>query len=70
MGLSNTWISWKSIAEKMLSLCPKSKSKIIEADLGWSDKPMLYSEKIEVFNLVFDSQSLIDEHIQYWIDRV
>jgi UDP-glucose 4-epimerase len=72
MGLSNTWISWKSIAEKMLSLCPKSKSKIIEADLGWSDKPMLYSvEKIaRCFNLVFDSQSLIDEHIQYWIDRV
>lgn len=72
LGLSPTWISWKSIAEKMLALRPESKSKIVETDLGWSDKPMLYSvEKISrCFNLSFDNRSFMDEHIKYWIEHV
>lgn len=72
LGLSTSWISWKSIAERMIELSPNTKSKIIETDLGWSDKPMLYSvDKIaRCFNLTFDSSSLMDEHIQYWITHV
>lgn len=56
----------------MLALCPESKSKIVETDLGWSDKPMLYSvEKISrCFNLVFDNAKLMDDHIRYWIERI
>ena len=72
LGLSASWIGWKEIAEKTIAYFPNSTSKIIETDLGWSDKPMLYSvEKIDrTFDLCFDSSALLDEHIKYWVNLV
>ncbi|NLO23714.1 MAG: NAD(P)-dependent oxidoreductase [Fibrobacter sp.] len=72
LGLSTEWVGWKQIAEKMREYYPNSTSKIIETDLGWSDKPMLYSvEKIaRIFNLSFDNSSFINEHIRYWTEII
>lgn len=72
LGLGSVWISWKSIAECMLSAYEKiagraSASKIVEQDLGWSERPMLYSvEKIaDVFNLHFDARAEMERHVEW-----
>ena len=69
LGLGANWISWKEIALKALELCPYSKSKIIEKDLGWSKKPMLFSvQKInDYFGLQFNAMPFIEEHLQYFL---
>lgn len=72
LGLGRTWISWKKIAEAMLSLYEKetgkrSGAKIVEQDLGWSDEPMLFSvEKIATyFDLAFDGRTEMKSHIEW-----
>lgn len=72
LGLGAVWISWKEIAEMMLSLRPESKSKIIETDLGWGDEPMLYDvQKIkDQFGLVFDAHEFMMDHIKWTFDQV
>lgn len=72
LGLSETWISWKSIAEKMLAAYErltghKSASRIVERDLGWSNNPMLFSvDKIaSVFNLHFDARNEMEKHVEW-----
>ncbi len=76
LGLGKTWISWKSIAQKMMvayeKLAGKTSSAFIEEqDLGWSDSPMLFSvEKIAtLFNLRFDAQENMDEHIEWQLQN-
>lgn len=75
LGLGANWISWKSIAEKMLVeyknlTGKKSGAKIVEQDLGWSEKPMLFSvEKIaESFNLHFDARTEMERHIRWQLE--
>lgn len=72
LGLGSVWISWKEIAEKMIALCPGTKSKIVETDVGWGDEPMLFDvQKIkDHFGLVFDAHDFLDEHIKWTFDQV
>ncbi|MCF0216168.1 MAG: NAD(P)-dependent oxidoreductase [Fibrobacteraceae bacterium] len=67
LGLGSVWISWKEIAEMMLSLNPTSKSKIVEEDLQWSDDPMLFDvRKIkDHFGLVFDAHDFMMDHVKW-----
>lgn len=72
LGLSASWISWKEIAEEMLTdyekiTGQKSAAKIVEQNLGWSDQPMLFSvDKIaSVFNLTFDAHEEMKRHIDW-----
>ena len=75
LGLGAVWISWKSIAEKTLAIYTeltgrKSGAVIEERDLGWSERPMLYSvEKIaESFNLRFDARDELERHIRWQLE--
>ncbi len=70
LGLSENWVSWKEIAEKMIAFTPGSGSKIIEQDLGWADKPILFSvDKInDHFGLRFNSSEFLDEHILWCLN--
>ena len=72
LGLGSVWISWKEIAEMMLSLCPKSKSKIVEKDLGWGEEPMLFDvQRIkDQFGLVFDAHDFMKDHVKWTFDQV
>ncbi len=72
LSLGSTWISWKEIAEKMIALHPQSKTKIIENDLGWADKPMLFSvAKIATtFGLALDGRDFLDDHIQWQMNQI
>lgn len=77
LGLGTNWISWKSIAERMIAeyenlTGKKSAAKIEERDLGWSEKPMLFSvEKIaEAFNLHFDARDAMEKHIRWQIETI
>jgi UDP-glucose 4-epimerase len=66
-GLGTEWISWKSIAERAIAMCPGTKSVIEEEDKGWSGEPYLFSlEKIEkFFGLKFNGNDFIDEHVRW-----
>ena len=72
LGLGSVWISWKEIAQMMLDLCPQSKSKIVETDLGWGDDPMLFDvQKIkDQFGLVFDAHDFMADHVKWTFDQV
>ena len=72
LGLGSVWISWKEIAEMMLSLSPKSKSKIVEKDLGWGEEPMLFDvQRIkDQFGLVFDAHDFMADHVKWTFDQV
>ena len=66
-GLASTWISWRTIAEQAIAMCPGTKAVIEEEDRGWGAKPLLFSvEKIEKsFGLKFDGNEFIDEHLRW-----
>lgn len=67
LGLGEVWISWKEIAQMMISLKPNCKSKIIETDIGWSDKPMLFdvSRIKDQFGLAFDAHDYLMDHVKW-----
>ena len=71
LGLGSEWISWKEIAEKMIALKPGCTSKIVEADMGWGENPMLYSvQKIkDYFGLAFDAHDYLDDHIRWTFEN-
>ena len=72
LGLGSVWISWREIAEMMLSLRPETKSKIVEQDLGWGDEPMLFDvQKIkDQFGLVFDGHDFMMDHVKWTFSQV
>lgn len=72
LGLGQNWISWKEIAQKMIALSPGTTSKIVEQDLGWSDKPLLFSvDKInDYLGLSFNGYDYLDEHILWHLNQV
>lgn len=72
LSLGSSWIGWKEIAEHMITKHPQSKSKIIEKDLGWAEKPMLYSvAKIATsFGLALDGREFLDDHIQWQMNQI
>ena len=72
LGLGEVWISWKEIAEMMIALCPGTKSKIVETDLGWSDDPIMYDvRKIkERFGLVYDGHDFMSEHVKWTFEQI
>ncbi|MDR1759790.1 MAG: NAD(P)-dependent oxidoreductase [Fibrobacter sp.] len=72
LGLSENWIGWKEIAEKMIALTPGTRSKIIEEDLGWADQPILFSvNKInDHFGLRFNSYEFLDGHVLWCLSKV
>ena len=72
LGLGEVWISWKEIAEMMISLKPGCKSKIVETDLGWSDDPMLFdvSKIKDQFGLAFDAHDFMMDHVKWTFDQV
>ena len=72
LGLGEVWISWKEIAEMMISLKPGCKSKIVETDLGWSDDPMLFNvSKIkDQFGLAFDAHDFMMDHVKWTFEQV
>lgn len=71
LALGKEWISWKSIAQKMLGFAPGSKSKIVEKDIGWADEPMMFSvEKISAaFGFAFNGWDRLEEHIRWQLGR-
>jgi UDP-glucose 4-epimerase len=66
-GLGAEWLSWKSIAERAIAMCPGTKAVIEEEDKGWGREPCLFSlEKINsFFGLRFNGNDFIDEHIKW-----
>jgi len=66
-GLGTEWLSWKSIAERAIAMCPGTKAAIEEEDKGWGREPCLFSlEKMEkYFGLKFNGNDFIDEHIRW-----
>ncbi|SHK67076.1 NAD(P)-dependent oxidoreductase [Fibrobacter sp. UWEL] len=72
LGLSESWMSWKEIAEMMISLKPGTKTKIVETDLGWSDEPTLFEvTKIkDQFGLVFDARDFMLDHVKWTFEHV
>lgn len=70
--LGSVWISWKEIAQMMLALRPESKSKIVEANLGWGDEQMLFDvQKIkDRFGLVFNAHDFMAGHVKWTFDQV
>jgi UDP-glucose 4-epimerase len=66
-GLGTEWISWKSIAERAIAMCPETKAIIEEEDKGWGKEPCLFSlEKMErFFGLKFNGNDFIDEHVKW-----
>jgi Nucleoside-diphosphate-sugar epimerases len=66
-GLGTEWLSWKSIAERAIAMCPGTKAIIEEEDKGWGREPCLFSlEKMEkYFGLKFNGNDFIDEHIRW-----
>ena len=66
-GLGTEWISWKSIAERAIAMCPGTKAVIEEEDKGWGKEPYLFSlEKMKkYFGLKFNGNDFIDEHIRW-----
>lgn len=71
LSLGKEWISWKSIAQKMIESAPGSKSKIVEKDIGWADTPMMFSvEKISAaFGFAFNGWDNLEEHIRWQLGR-
>jgi len=71
-GLGTEWISWKSIAEQAIALCPETKAVIEEEDKGWGEEPYLFSlEKMDkFFGLKFDGNDFINEHIKWNLESV
>src|SRR5574344_1909095 len=71
LSLGKEWISWKSIAQKMIEFTPGSKSKIVEKDIGWADTPMMFSvEKISAaFGFAFNGWDNLEEHIRWQLGR-
>lgn len=65
-GLSENFITWEQIAKWAFEFSGK-KPKIKLKDLDWSNNPPLYSvEKIKkFFNLSFNSEEKIKDHIKY-----
>ena len=72
LGLGEVWISWKEIAEMMISLKPGCKSKIVETDLDWSDDPMLFnvSRIKDQFGLAFDAHDFMMDHVKWTFEQV
>jgi UDP-glucose 4-epimerase len=70
-GLGTEWLSWKSIAERAIAMCPGTKSIIEEEDKGWGKEPFLFSlEKIDkFFGLKFNGSDFIDEHIRWNLEQ-
>ncbi|MCL2689483.1 MAG: NAD(P)-dependent oxidoreductase [Chitinispirillia bacterium] len=66
-GLASKWISWKTIAERAIDMCPGTNAVIEEEDRGWGGRPCLFSvEKIEkTFDLKFDGSGFIDDHLRW-----
>jgi UDP-glucose 4-epimerase len=66
-GLGTEWISWKSIAERAIAMCPGTKAIIEEEDKGWGKEPPLFSlEKIDrFFGLKFNGNDFIDGHVRW-----
>ncbi len=65
-GLSQNFITWEQIAIWAFEFSGK-KPKIKLKNLGWSEKPAIYSvEKIKkYFGLSFNSEEKIKDHIKY-----
>ena len=72
LGLGEVWMSWKEIAEMMISLKPGCKSKVVETDLGWGDEPMLFdvSKIQEQFGLAFDAHEYMMDHVKWTYNQV
>lgn len=72
LGLSESWMSWKEIAEMMIALKPGTKSKIVETDLGWSDEPTLFdvSKIKDVFGLSFNARDFMIDHVKWTFEQV
>jgi UDP-glucose 4-epimerase len=72
LGLGEVWMSWKEIAEMMISMKPGCKSKIVETDLGWGDEPMLFDvQKIkDHFGLVFDAHDYMLDHVKWTYNQL
>lgn len=72
LGLGEVWISWREIAEMMISMKPDSKSKIVETDLGWADDPMLFdvSKIKDQFGLAFDAHDFMMDHVKWTFEQV
>lgn len=66
-GLGTEWISWKSIAERAIAMCPGTKAVIEEEDKGWGSDPWLFPvEKMEkIFGLKFNGNDFIEEHVRW-----
>lgn len=66
-GLGTKHISWKTIAERFIKMCPQTKTTINEEDKGWGEEPCLFSvEKIKnYFGLNFNGEDFLDEHIKW-----
>lgn len=72
LGLGEVWMSWKEIAEMMISLKPGTKTKIVETDLGWSDEPILFdvSKIKDQFGLAFDAHDFMMDHVKWTFDQI
>jgi UDP-glucose 4-epimerase len=72
LGLGEVWISWKEIAEMMISMKPGCKSKIVETDLGWGDEPMLFdvSKIKDQFGLAFDAHDYMLDHVKWTYNQI
>ena len=72
LGLGEVWMSWKEIAEMMISLKPDCKSKVVETDLGWGEEPMLFdvSKIQEQFGLAFDAHDFMMDHVKWTYNQV
>ena len=72
LGLGEVWMSWKEIAEMMISQKPGCKSKIVETDLGWGDEPMLFdvSKIKDQFGLAFDAHDFMMDHVKWTYNQI
>jgi UDP-glucose 4-epimerase len=71
LALGNVFTTWERIARIAIECYPESKSEIALNDLRWSDVPVLYNvDKMKRdFDLSFDSQNDLREHIKWNIDE-
>jgi UDP-glucose 4-epimerase len=71
LALGNVYTTWERIAQIAIEFFPESKSDISLNDLHWSDVPVLYNvDKMKRdFDLSFDSQNDLKEHIKWNIDE-
>jgi UDP-glucose 4-epimerase len=70
-ALGQKFVSWADIANIALTFIPESKSKVIVTDAAGTDKPSYYNaDKIRrVFNLNFEGDEELTEHIKWNVER-